>query len=140
MDKGRYEELVAELKEGKSNCIIIKGEDAYRFCLPGVRALMTLLKENPGLLKGSVIFDKVVGKGAAALIILGEVKEIYADIISEHAVALLTTTDIKFRYEEKVPFIENKTKDGVCPIEMLSISCSDPKDIHEKISMFFSII
>lgn len=138
MDKERFEELVEELREGKSNCIIVKGEEIFKFSLPGVKTLMTLLKEDPSLLKGSIVLDKVVGKGAAALMILGEVAEIYAELISEHAIKLLDTTDIKFSYGEKVPFIENKTKTGFCPIEMLSIPSSDPKEIHEKIIGFLS--
>ena len=138
MDKERFEELVVELREGRSNCIIVKGEDTLRFSLPGVKTLMTLLKEDPELLKDSVVFDKVVGKGAAALMIIGEVKEIYAELISEHAITLLNSTDIKFSYGEKVPFIENKTKTGFCPIEMLSIPCNNPKEIHEKILGFLS--
>ena len=129
---------IVELKEGKSNCIIVKGDVTLRFNLPGVRALITVLKEDPGLLKGSCVFDKVVGKGAAALMILGEVREIYAELISEHAISLLNTTDIKFSYGERVPFIENKTKSGYCPIEMLALQCNDPKEIHEKILGFLS--
>ena len=138
MDKERFEELVEELREGKSNCIIVKGEEIFKFSLPGVKTLMTLLKEDPSLLKGSIVLDKVVGKGAAALMILGGVAEIYAELISEHAIKLLDTTDIKFSYGEKVPFIENKTKTGFCPIEMLSILSNDPKEIYEKIIGFLS--
>ena len=96
MEKERYEELVAELRKGKCNCIIVKGEDTLKFNLPGVKTLMTLLKEDPSLLKDSIVLDKVVGKGAAALMILGGVAEIYAELISEHAINLLDTTDIKF--------------------------------------------
>ena len=76
MEKERYEELVAELRKGKFNCIIVKGEDTLKFSLPGVKTLMTLLKDDPSLLKDSIVLDKVVGKGAAALMILGEVAEI----------------------------------------------------------------
>lgn len=138
MDKERFEELVVELREGRSNCIIVKGEEIFKFSLPGVKTLMTLLKEDPSLLKDSIVLDKVVGKGAAALMILGEVAEIYAELISEHAIKLLDTTDIKFSYGERVPFIENRFKTGLCPIEMLSVTSDEPKIIHEKILDFLS--
>ena len=138
MEKKRFEELVAEIREGKSNCIIVKGEETFKFILPGVKTLMTLLKEDPSLLKDSMVLDKVVGKGAAALMILGGVEEIYAELISEHAIKLLETTDIKFSYGEKVPFIENKTKTGLCPIEKMSVTSDDPKIIYKKIIDFLS--
>ncbi|MCH5228275.1 MAG: DUF1893 domain-containing protein [Muribaculaceae bacterium] len=138
MDKERFEELVVELRKEKSNCIIVKGEELFRFSLPGVKTLMTLLKEDPSLLKDSIVFDKIVGKGAAALMILGGVAEIYAELISEHAIKLLDTTDIKFSYGERVPFIENRFKTGLCPIEMLSLTSDEPKIIHEKIIGFLS--
>ena len=138
MEKERFKELIVELREGKSNCIIVKGDDTLKFSLPGVKTLMTLLKEDPSLLKGSIVLDKVVGKGAAALMILGGVTQIYAELISEHAIKLLDTTDIKFSYGERVPFIENRFKTGLCPIEMLSITSDEPKIIHEKIIGFLS--
>ena len=138
MEKKSYERLVTEIKDGKSNCIIVKGDEILKFILPGVKTLMTILKENPGVLKDSIVFDKVVGKGAAALMILGEVSEIYADIISENAINLLKTTDIKFRYNKKVPYIENKNKTGLCPIENLSLTSNEPTEIYKKIQGFIS--
>ena len=137
MAKERFEELVVELREGRSNCIIVKGEEIFKFSLPGVKTLMTLLKEDPSLLKDSIVLDKVVGKGAAALMILGEVAEIYAELISEHAINLLETTGIKFSYREKVPFIENNTKTGLCPIEKLSVTSDNPSVIYKKILDFY---
>ena len=138
MEKERYEELVVELRDGKSNCIIVKGEEIFKFSLPGVKTLMTLLKEDPSLLKDSIVFDKIVGKGAAALMILGGVAEIYAELISEHAINLLETTGIKFSYKERVPFIENNTKTGLCPIEKLSVTSDEPNVIYKKILDFLS--
>ena len=138
IDKVIFDTLVAELKTGKSNCIILKGNETLRFRLPGVKTLMTLLKEDPGFLKDSFVFDKIVGKGAAALLILGKVKGIYAGIISEKAIALLQNNNINLSYGEKVPFIENKTKTGLCPIEALSLESDNPQVIHEKITAFLS--
>lgn len=138
MDKQSFDEYVNELKEGKSNCIIAKGNDTFRFSLPGVKTLMTLLRDNPCLLKDSFVFDTVVGKGAAALMILGEVKEIYAELISDNAIAILNQSGIKFTYGERVPYIENKAKNGLCPIESVSLTSDDPTIIHEKIKAFIS--
>lgn len=135
----RYNELIAELRDGTSNCIIQKGDEVLRFNLPGVKTLMTLLQEDPTVLQGSIVFDKVVGKGAAALMILGGVSEIYAELISQHAITLLETANIKFNYDEKVPFIENKAKSGLCPIEHISITSNEPQEIYAKIQSFLAM-
>lgn len=134
----RFEEYIAELKKGDCNCIIVKDNDILRFSQPGVKSLMKLIGENPDVLKDSYVFDTVVGKGASALMILGGVKEIYAELISDHAIKLLEEFGIKYSYGKKVPFIRNRMKTGLCPIESLAITCTDPKEIHEKILNFIS--
>ena len=64
---------------------------------------MDLLTQEPEFLKGASIADKVVGKGAAALMILGGIKELYTDIISTKALELLQKSDIKVDFTEEVP-------------------------------------
>ena len=59
---------------------------------------MDLLTQEPEFLKGALIADKVVGKGAAALMILGGIKELYTDIISTKALELLQKSDIKVEF------------------------------------------
>ena len=49
------------------------------FTQRGVADLYDLLTREPEFLKGALIADKVVGKGAAALMILGGIKELYTD-------------------------------------------------------------
>lgn len=48
----------------------------------GVADLFRLLHEEPQLLRGAFIADKVVGKGAAALMVLGGVEGLFADVVS----------------------------------------------------------
>ena len=81
-----------------------------------------LLTQEPEFLKGASIADKVVGKGAAALMILGGIKELYTDIISTKALELLQKSDIKVSFTEKVPFIRNRNHTGGCPVETM---CSE---------------
>ena len=48
----------------------------------GVADLFRLLHEEPQLLRGAFIADKVVGKGAAALMVLGGVEGFFAGVVS----------------------------------------------------------
>ena len=52
-------------------------------------------------MQNAQLADKVIGKGAAALIVLGKMKEVYADIISTPALSLLRAAGIKPRSEKK---------------------------------------
>ena len=67
--------------------------------------------------------DKVVGKGAAALLILGGVRELFAGVISTSALGLLEDSGISLRFAEKVPYIINRKRDDLCPVETLCKDC-----------------
>ena len=45
------------------------------------------------------------------------VKEIYADVISKYAIPVLEENNIKYEYKEKVQYIINQAKNGMCPME-----------------------
>lgn len=68
-------------------------------------------------MKGAAIADKVIGKGAAALMVLGGFKTVYADIISTPALALLCEAGIETTFAQEVPHIINRDKTGWCPLE-----------------------
>ena len=82
-----------------------------------------LLTEHSDWLRGASVADKVVGKGAAALLILGGVRELFAGVISTPALGLLEDSGISFRFAEKVPYIINRKGDGLCPVETLCKDC-----------------
>ena len=76
-----------------------------------------LVCHNPAFLKEAYIADKVVGKAAAALMILGGIKEVYTDTISLSALTLLRREHIPVEFECIVPYIQNPDKTGWCPLE-----------------------
>ena len=75
----------------------------------GVADLFRLLREEPQLLRGAFIADKVVGKGAAALMVLG----------GRPALELLAGAGIAVEYTVVVPGIMNRAGTGTCPVEQL---------------------
>ena len=74
------EKLINLLHTGGYSCTIANGGKIRTFTQRGVADLYDLLTQEPEFLKGALIADKVVGKGAAALMILGGIKELYTDI------------------------------------------------------------
>lgn len=63
------EELINLLHSGGYSCVIANGDNIRTFTQRGVADLYDLLTQEPDFLKGASIADKVVGKGAAALMI-----------------------------------------------------------------------
>lgn len=94
-------ELVSLLHEGGYSLVLQKDGKIHTFSERGVADLYRLRSENPELLQGAFLADKVVGKGAAALMILGGVAELHADVISEPALSLLAESPVRVSYGEK---------------------------------------
>lgn len=85
----------------------------------GVADLFRLLHEEPQLMRCAFIADKVVGKGAAALMVLGGVEGLFADVVSRPALELLAGAGIAVEYTVVVPNIVNRAGTGTCPVEQL---------------------
>ena len=62
----------------RCSCVVRNGDTIRIFRERGVRDLWRLLHEEPELLDGAFVADKVVGKGAAALMAAGRVRELCA--------------------------------------------------------------
>ncbi len=65
-------------------------------------------------MKGAGIADKVIGKAAASLMVLGGIRQVYTDVISQPALALLCNANIEVSYVRLVPSSKTGIKaDGV---------------------------
>ena len=128
--------LVERLEKGNYSCVIANGNDIRTFNRKGVVDIYDLLKKEPEFLSGALIADKVIGKAAAALLVLGKIREVYAGVISLRAVELFESYGIKVSYGQSVPYIINRTHTGWCPLEKLSRNLKDPYEIFEKVESF----
>ena len=131
------EDLILTLHNG-DHSLAIRNGGVRTFDGRGVTDLHMLLHEEPKLLRGAQIADKVVGKGAAALMALGNVEEVYADVISQPALDLLTKSGIKISYGKVVPNIINRTGTGFCPVETRCMSCKTPEECLVEIDAFIA--
>ena len=119
--------------------LVVKSDDGtiHRFTQRGVKDLLALVTESPEILKGALIADKAVGKAAAACMVVGGVKRVYADVMSEPALTLLQQHGVEAEYGTLVDHIINRTGDGWCPMERLSRDENDPAVIIQKVKEFF---
>lgn len=89
---------------------------------------------------GYSVADKIVGKAAAHIYTLLGVKEVYAKVMSEEGLKILTQSGISATYEELVSKIINRAGDGICPMEMAVRNLDDPhlalQAVLNKIELF----
>lgn len=130
------ETLIESLHSGGYSCVIRKGDETRTFRQRGVKDLWELCQSQDLFLNGAIIADKVVGKGAAALMILGGIKEVYADVISTPAVDLLKEHGIKTSFNETTDRIINRQGNGLCPVETLCINLQSVNEMYEVITNF----
>ena len=82
----------------------------------------------------------MIGKAAALFCILGRVKSVYAALISEIAIETLQAAGIELEFEESCPYILNRSRDGMCPIETLALDVDDGNVLLEKVGRFLGEI
>ncbi len=121
--------------EGHS-CIVVNGDKTYIGDKPGIADLFILLKNNPCMLDGADVIDKVIGKGAAALLILGKVKSVSTPLISLPALKMIEENGITVEYDEIVPVILNRAKNDCCPLEHRCINTDKPEELLPIIAAF----
>ena len=119
--------------------LVIKSGDGEirRFTGRGVKDLLMLAVEHQEVLKGALIADKAVGKAAAACMVVGGIKRVNADVMSEPALALLQDHGIIAEYGQLVDHIINRDGTDWCPMEKLSRDENNPAAIVARIQDFF---
>lgn len=130
------EQLMHILHREHCSCVLWNHGRVNMFHQRGVKDLYDLLATRPELLQGAMLADKVVGKGAAALMALGGVKAVYADVISIPARRLLEQSDCRVCYGEEVENIINRAGTGICPVESLCMNCRTPQECLPLITSF----
>ena len=114
------------LKSGAYTCVLTDGTTVHTSMLRGVKPLVQFL-ESGIIPPGFSAADKVVGRATAYLYVLLGVREIYSQVISKPAIAVLRTRGIFVQYEALVPSIVNRKGDGICPFEAAVMEIHDPR-------------
>lgn len=127
------EQTVNILHNGGYTIVVQKKEQQFTSTKRGIAPILELINNDVNFLKDAIVADKVIGKAAALLLIYGKVKYIHADVISELAIEVLNQYNISFTYDQKVPYIINRTKTDMCPMERCVLGINEPE--HAFISL-----
>ena len=122
-----------ESSAGTLAVINVSGERNFVSHERGIRPLLGLLRNDPGLLKGAYIADKVTGRASAWLLVKGGVNMLYTEILSRPAAEVLEENGIAFEFGSMTDGIVNRTGDGPCPMESATAGCTSPEQAIEAI-------
>ena len=119
-----------EMEEKGYTCVLCRGDDICFSLEHGVKPLLQWIDEGKDF-AGYGAADQVIGKAAALLYIYLGVTDLYGQVISDPAAQVLEEHGVACAYGERVPYIINRRKDGMCPMEQAVLSVSDPEEAVE---------
>ena len=93
-----------------------------------IKDIKEILQQDKLALQGAIIADKVIGKVAGSILTVAGVKEIYADVMSRYAIAVLEENHVTYAYNYLTEYIQNNDKTGMCPMEN---KYKEENDIHK---------
>lgn len=115
-------ELIDLLRNG-NHSLVIHRDTTSVYDTRGIATLLQIIDKDSNELSGATVVDKVVGKAAAALMIVGGVSELHALLITQGALSLLATSDIHVSYDTLTDHIINRNHTGWCPMELACRNC-----------------
>ena len=127
-----FQKAKEEYNSGKYTLVICKDEDIIKSDVTGIRPVMTLIDSKKDY-KGYSAADKIVGRAAAFLYALLQVKNLYGETMSKGAVEILKNAGIYYEYKTLTDYIENRQKTGMCPMDEAVKDIDNPKDAYEAI-------
>lgn len=110
--------------------IISASGERYTSRERGVATLMRLLAEQPALLRGAVVADKVVGRAAAALLVVGGCRRLHTAVLSRGGEQMLRGSEVEYSYDTLTEAIINRRGDGLCPMEEATSAAQTPEEAY----------
>ncbi|MBE6855459.1 MAG: DUF1893 domain-containing protein [Ruminococcus sp.] len=107
-------------------CVLCKGDMVYTSRTPGISPMLDYICNQTDL-RGYSAADKIVGKAAAMLFALAGVTVLYAEVLSQSAVAVLERYGIRYSYGTLTDHIINRSGSGLCPMEE---AVAEVEDLH----------
>jgi hypothetical protein len=94
--------------------------------------LLEYINEYASYQKQVTILDRIMGNAAALLSVEAAAKEVYSPLGSELAASTLAKHNIDYHLNEIVPYIWDRSRGDMCPLEKLSINKS-PEEFYEAV-------
>lgn len=116
---------VSLLHSGGYTCVLCDETRVLADSRRGIVPLLERVEAGEGL-RGLCCADKIIGRAAAMLLILGGASAVHGDVMSVGAKALLEEHGVAVRYDTLTERIINRKGDGLCPMEQAVAGLTDP--------------
>ena len=133
-------ERARSLLSEEVNLVIVRGSVVTTYSDRGIKALLSVIKDNKWIMEEATIADKVVGKAAAFLIACGNAKEVYAEVLSSGAADVLRKCKIPFSFGILTEKIVNREGNGICPTESAVQNIDDVNEAYSILQDKFKTI
>ena len=133
------DDLVAEMaslvRRGEASAVAARdGVIVARETGRGVMPILALM--DGGHLRGAIVVDKVIGRAAASVAIVGGARRVHALLMSEDAKNLLEKRGVAATAEKVVPKILNRDLSASCPMEAAVVGETEPEKMVEALKTF----
>ncbi len=131
IDKSPNKSAVASARNllacNKATCVVIKhGEIINIEHDRGIKPILKMYEQ--GLLHDAIVIDKIIGRAAALIMVLGGVSQCYGHTVSAGALAVFEKHGIPCEYDECPEHIINRSGNGICPMEEAVEGIDNPPD------------
>ena len=127
MTNNSLTQATALLKNNGYTCVFCHQDTVWVSREHGVKPLLDRLYAEDSIC-GFYAADRVVGKAAAFLYILLEIRALYAEVLSIPAKQTLERYGIPVTYGCLIDSIRNQTGDGLCPMEQSVWKIDSPQE------------
>lgn len=86
----------------------------------GLKPLIIFIKKFNRKFNYLLVFDKIVGRAAALLLVYIKTSQVYTPIISKNGALVLKKYKISFEAEKRVKYIMGKASKAMCQWEILA--------------------
>lgn len=120
------------LSENGYSCVLVKDDIVYHSSKTGIAPMIDFIDAKLNL-KDFSVADLIVGKAAAMLFALANVSHVYGKVMSKGAIKVFDEYKIEYFYQELVENIINRSKTGLCPMEIAVKNAKSPLDGYNNI-------
>lgn len=125
------EEAKSRILNGKATCIVMRdGVITNQASGIGVKPILYFLENEPEVLAGAGVADKIIGKAAAMLLVMAGVTYVYGELMSVAGRDYLKSKGVAFEYGRCIDVISNRTGNGICPLEKTVMEMENPHDAY----------
>lgn len=122
--------------ENQKIVIVNDNSIVYKADSFGIKPLFIAFNTIKDKMKGSSCADRVIGKAAALIYKKAQIKELYCDIITTAGKEVLQNNGINVTYIEEIDYVQNREKNGMCPVETLAKDETDFDNLLKNIEKF----